>query len=76
MVSYVLTPRETDVCDLVLLGMTNRQIGNALCITDNTVEFHLRNIFSKYGVATRTALAVLYMQQPPPGHTSQHLRIA
>jgi RNA polymerase sigma factor (sigma-70 family) len=39
-----LTPRQTQVLRLVALGMTNRQIGEALGITENTVRTHVERI--------------------------------
>jgi len=36
--------------------MTNAQIGDRLCISEQTVKFHLRHIFIKYGVKRRAEL--------------------
>jgi DNA-binding CsgD family transcriptional regulator len=38
-------------------GRTNKQIAAALFISENTVESHLRRVFSKLGVSKRAALA-------------------
>lgn len=53
-----LTDREMDVLRLVVDGKTNQEIGNALGISDKTVEKHLEAVFSKLGVASRTEAAV------------------
>lgn len=55
--SYALTPRETEVATLVLRGYSNRRVADNLVLTEYTVEDHLKRIFAKVGVRTRTALA-------------------
>jgi DNA-binding NarL/FixJ family response regulator len=52
-----LTPREGEVLRLVADGNSNRQIGEALYISDRTVARHLTNIFTKIGVTSRTQAA-------------------
>jgi DNA-binding NarL/FixJ family response regulator len=52
-----LTEREVAVLALVAAGSTNRQIADALLLSQKTVERHLSNIFTKLGVTTRTAAA-------------------
>lgn len=52
-----LTDRERDVVRLVARGMKNSQIGTELFITEQTVKFHVRNIFRKFAVTTRTEAA-------------------
>ena len=53
----VLSPREQQVAELVALGLTNRQIGADLHLSDRTVESHLAKAFSKLGVSNRAAVA-------------------
>ena len=65
MASARLTPREIEVCTLLATGITNRQIAEALYISENTVEFHLGNIFNKFQVHTRTEAAMLFLQMQP-----------
>ena len=52
-----LTERELQVARLVVDRKTNPEIAAELFLSQKTVETHLRNIFSKMGVATRVALA-------------------
>ncbi len=54
---YALTPRERDVVTLVLFGYSNRRIADQLFLAEYTVEDHLKRVFVKLGVRTRTALA-------------------
>ncbi|HMQ50743.1 MAG TPA: response regulator transcription factor [Anaerolineae bacterium] len=49
-----LTDRELGILRLVGKGMSNKQIGKELFISDRTVQAHLSNIFSKLGVNSRT----------------------
>ncbi|MBC5823903.1 MAG: response regulator transcription factor [Candidatus Eremiobacteraeota bacterium] len=54
---YALTPRECDVVVLVLYGYSNRRIAEELFLAEYTVEDHLKRVFAKLRVRTRTALA-------------------
>jgi two-component system, NarL family, response regulator LiaR len=54
-----LSERELEVLRLAAKGMSNRQIGSALTISDRTVQGHLANIYGKLRVSTRTE-AVLF----------------
>jgi DNA-binding NarL/FixJ family response regulator len=52
-----LTAREAEVLRLVATGGSNREIAEALFISERTVHRHLSNIFTKLGVTSRTAAA-------------------
>jgi ATP/maltotriose-dependent transcriptional regulator MalT len=54
----LLTPRETDVYELLRTGLSNREIGKLLYIEESTVKAHTHRIYDKLGVRSRSALAV------------------
>jgi len=51
-----LTKRQRKVAELVLRGMTNREIGKELYISEETVKRHLYNIYARLGVKNRVQL--------------------
>ena len=52
-----LTDTERSIAGLIARGQTNRQVASALFVTQNTVQTHVRHIFQKLGVRSRTELA-------------------
>ena len=64
-----LTDREREVLRLVAQGLSNRQIADALVISERTARTRVSNILSKLGVASRTQAALLAIREgiaPPP----------
>ena len=53
---YDLSRREAQVALCCAEGMTNGEIGDRLCITEQTVKFHMRHLFIKFGVRRRGEL--------------------
>lgn len=49
-----LTRREREILEYVALGRTNGEVAHALWVTEQTVKFHLANIFRKLDVTNRT----------------------
>jgi DNA-binding CsgD family transcriptional regulator len=56
---FGLSPRETEVLNVLVEGRTNREIAERLYISERTVGVHVRKILSKLGVAGRTEAASL-----------------
>ena len=52
-----ITRREAEVLGLVAAGLSNREVAEALVLSDKTVARHLANLFVKLGVSSRTAAA-------------------
>ena len=53
----LLTEREREILSLVWEGKRNREIAAHLCISENTVEKHLKSIFRKLNVSNRLQAA-------------------
>ncbi|MBN1486401.1 MAG: hypothetical protein JW981_02090 [Anaerolineae bacterium] len=58
-----LSERELEIVELVTEGLTNREVATRLYLSPNTIKVHLRNIFSKTGVASRTELSMLAVKE-------------
>jgi DNA-binding NarL/FixJ family response regulator len=67
-----LTARESDVAALLVQGLANQEIADALCVSEHTVKSHLKAIFRKTGVASRTQ-AVAQLAATSPFHRVGHL---
>jgi len=52
-----LTPREKEVLQKLSEGLSNREIGLSLCISENTVKVHVKNIFRKLHLQNRNEAA-------------------
>jgi len=59
-----LTERELQILDALADGLTNKQIGQRLWLSEQTVKFHLSSVYRKLGVSSRTeALAATYRRR-------------
>ncbi|TAM12805.1 MAG: ATP-dependent transcriptional regulator [Nevskiaceae bacterium] len=57
-----LTTRERKVLDKLQSGLSNRELADVLFITEGTLKWHLRNIYSKLGVGSRLAAVAVARQ--------------
>lgn len=58
---YNITARESEIIGLIFRGLSNREIGDSLFITENTVKKHVNTVFQKLNVKTRTQLIQLLL---------------
>lgn len=63
---HSLSRRQAHVALCCAEGLTNAQIGERLCISEETVKFHLRHIFVKFGVKRRTELVSRLLMHSGP----------
>jgi DNA-binding NarL/FixJ family response regulator len=54
-----LTPREAEILELICEGLTNKEIGDKLTLTEKSVKYYLTNMFRKLGVRNRVEAAML-----------------
>jgi two-component system nitrate/nitrite response regulator NarL len=59
----LLTERELQIMRLVSEGLSNKEIGRRLNVTDGTIKVHLHHIFQKLDISNRTSLATLAISQ-------------
>ena len=58
-----LTQRELEILDLLARGFADKEVARELGISGWTVHSHLKRIFAKYGVRTRTEAVVRHLQK-------------
>lgn len=78
--AFSLTPRESDVTSLIVLGLTNKEISQKLRVSPNTVKTFLRMVMLKMSVSTRSGVVGTIMNltgnhpivagRRPPSRTS------
>jgi len=59
----VLTDREQQIMSLVSEGLSNKEIGRRMNISDGTIRVHLHNIYQKLKIRNRTVLAAMALSQ-------------
>jgi DNA-binding CsgD family transcriptional regulator len=58
-----LTPQETQVARFAARGLSTREVAAQLFLSPRTVDYHLRNVFTKAGITSRAALSHLSLDQ-------------
>jgi len=58
-----ITPREREVLQLLTQGNTNKEIANALCVSENTVKNHLKNILAKLHLQNRVQAVAFALRE-------------
>jgi ATP/maltotriose-dependent transcriptional regulator MalT len=53
-ITITLTPREFEILGLIAAGLSNKAIQERLLLSKNTVRTHIKNLYSKLGVHSRT----------------------
>jgi DNA-binding NarL/FixJ family response regulator len=54
----LLSPRQCQIFDLVVVGRFNKEIAHTLGLSESTVKTHITKLFEKLGVCHRSAVAV------------------
>jgi DNA-binding NarL/FixJ family response regulator len=60
-----ITPREAEVLEQLAIGRTNRQIAEALFISEKTASVHVTNLLRKLGVTNRVQAAAIAQRTGP-----------
>ena len=60
--SEILSERESEILNLVAMGMSNKEIAEKLVLSERTIKAHLTNIFNKLNVASRSEAIVKGLQ--------------
>jgi DNA-binding CsgD family transcriptional regulator len=62
-----LTPQELQIARFVAEGLSNKEVAAQLFLSPRTIEYHLRHVFTKLGITSRTQLARLPLGDAAPG---------
>ena len=60
-VALSLSPREREIVDLLVLGKSNKEMADQLCLSSDTIKAHLQHIFRKIGVSSRLEAVVFFL---------------
>jgi DNA-binding NarL/FixJ family response regulator len=60
-VELSLSPREREIVDLLVLGKSNKEMADQLCLSSDTIKAHLQHIFRKIGVSSRVEAVVFFL---------------
>jgi len=54
----LLSTRQRQIFELIIAGLSNKEIARNLCLAEGTVKIHIAKLFDKLGVQHRSAVAV------------------
>ncbi|NUT54933.1 MAG: hypothetical protein HOQ03_02975 [Thermoleophilia bacterium] len=66
-----LTPQEFQIARFVAQGLSNREVAAQLFLSPRTIDFHLRNVFTKLEIASRPELATLQLDAHAPARAAE-----
>jgi len=66
-----LAPREADILDLLKEGLTNREIGERMHLSEKTIKHYMTNILQKLHVRSRTEAVLVATRQTTTGKTGR-----
>ena len=69
--SFHLTEREREVVELLIQGLTNKEIAGRMNISPNTVRAFIRMVMGKFGVSTRSGIVGIVFRSI---YTASYLR--
>jgi DNA-binding NarL/FixJ family response regulator len=72
--SRTLSGRERQILAALRDGMSNKEIATCIRRTEDTVKFHLKNIYKKLGVNGRTQAILIAMSEELPDRTAWDVR--
>ncbi len=58
---FNLSPREQEIVDLLVQGLSNKEMAEQLCLSHDTIKAHLQHIFRKIGVSSRLEAVVFLL---------------
>ena len=71
--SMALTPKEREVLELLARNLSNKEIGLAMQVGEETIKWHMKNLFAKLDAGTRKQV-VLAGAHPGPARAAPELR--
>jgi DNA-binding NarL/FixJ family response regulator len=60
-VTLNLSPREREIVNFLVLGRSNKEMAEQLCLSSDTIKAHLQHIFRKIGVSSRLEAVVFFL---------------